>query len=219
MKQLFTLLITAISISAFAQKEVKVTEESISYSIGSKNSIVVTIPYGQEDIVEKELKNEMKDWGGKYSSSKGEAQTLQSSVKKMFESKTFDSYAKITKSEDGIKVAVAIDLGGAFLSSKEHSSQFSEMKERLQKFAVKAAKASIQENLKVEGKILAGLEKEEKGLEKEKESHLKNIEDYKKKITDSQKKIEENVALQTKKKAEVKAQATKIKDLENLKVK
>lgn len=219
MKQLFTLLITAISFGSFAQNDVKITEESISYTIGAKNSIVVTIPYGQIDVVEKELKNEMKDWGGKYSSSKGEAQTLQSSVKKMFEKKTFDSYAKVIKSEDGVKVAVAIDLGGAFLTSKEHSSQFSEMKERLQKFAVKAAKASIQENLKVEGKILAGLEKEEKGLEKEKESHLKNIEDYKKKITDSQKKIEENVALQTKKKAEVKAQATKIKDLENLKVK
>ena len=56
MKQLFILLITAISFGSFAQNDVKITEESISYTIGAKNSIVVTIPYGQIDVVEKELK-------------------------------------------------------------------------------------------------------------------------------------------------------------------
>lgn len=219
MKQLFILLIVAFSFNSFAQNEVKVTEESISYSVGSKNSIVVTIPYGDQEVVEKELKNEMKDWGGKYSSSKGEAQTLQSSVKKMFERKTFDSYAKVIKTDDGVKVAVAVDLGGAFMTSSQHSSQFAEMKERLQKFAVTAAKASIKENMKAEEKILSGFEKEEKSLEKEKESHLKDIEDYKKKIADSQKKIEDNVILQTKKKEQIKDQSKKIKDLENIKIK
>lgn len=219
MKQLFILLIAAISFNSFAQNEVKVTEESISYSVGSKNSIVVTIPYGDQEVVEKELKNEMKDWGGKYSSSKGEAQTLQSSVKKMFERKTFDSYAKVIKTDDGIKVAVAVDLGGAFMTSSQHSAQFAEMKERLQKFAVTAAKASIKENMKAEEKILSNFEKEEKSLEKEKDSHLKDIEDYKKKIADSQKKIEDNVILQTKKKEQIKDQSKKIKDLENIKIK
>lgn len=219
MKQLFILLITAISFGTFAQNEVKVTEESISYSVGSKNSIVVTIPYGDQEVVEKELKNEMKDWGGKYSSSKGEAQTLQSSVKKMFERKTFDSYAKVIKTDDGIKVAVAVDLGGAFMTSSQHSAQFAEMKERLQKFAVTAAKESIKENMKAEEKILSNFEKEEKSLEKEKDSHLKDIEDYKKKIADSQKKIEDNVVLQTKKKEQIKDQSKKIKDLENIKIK
>lgn len=219
MKQLFILLIAAISFNSFAQNEVKVTEESISYSVGSKNSIVVTIPYGDQEVVEKELKSEMKDWGGKYSSSKGEAQTLQSSVKKMFERKTFDSYAKVIKTDDGIKVAVAVDLGGAFMTSSQHSAQFAEMKERLQKFAVTAAKASIKENMKAEEKILSNFEKEEKSLEKEKDSHLKDIEDYKKKIADSQKKIEDNVILQTKKKEQIKDQSKKIKDLENIKIK
>ena len=219
MKQLFILLIAAISFNSFAQNEVKVTEESISYSVGSKNSIVVTIPYGDQEVVEKELKNEMKDWGGKYSSSKGEAQTLQSSVKKMFERKTFDSYAKVIKTDDGIKVAVAVDLGGAFMTSSQHSAQFAEMKERLQKFAVTAAKASIKENMKAEEKILSSFEKEEKSLEKDKEGHLKDIEDYKKKIADSQKKIEDNVILQTKKKEQIKDQSKKIKDLENIKIK
>ena len=58
MKQLFILLIAAISFNSFAQNEVKVTEESISYSVGSKNSIVVTIPYGDQEVVEKELKKQ-----------------------------------------------------------------------------------------------------------------------------------------------------------------
>ncbi len=219
MKQLFILLITAISFGSFAQNDVKITEESISYTIGAKNSIVVTIPHGQVDVVEKELKSEMKDWGGKYSSSKGEAQTLQSSVKKMFERKTFDSYAKVIQTGDEVKVAVAIDLGGAFMTSNQHASQFAEMKERLHKFAVTAAKASIKEEVKAEEKILSTFEKDQKSLEKDKESHLKDIEGYNKKIAESQAKIEENVILQTKKKEELKAQSEKIKALENLKFK
>lgn len=219
MKQLFTLLITAISLGAFAQNDVKITEENISYSVGAKNSIVVTIPYGKVDIVEKELKSEMKDWGGKYNSSKNEYTTLQSSVKKMFERKTFDTYATIISSGDVVKVAVAVDLGGAFMTSKEHSTQFAEMKERLHKFAITAAKASIQDNMKAEEKILSTFEKDQKSLEKDKEGHLKDIEDYKKKIADSQTKIEENVVLQTKKKEEINAQSAKIKELENLKFK
>ena len=219
MKQLFILLITAISFGSFAQNDVKITEEMISYSVGSKNSIVVTIPYGKIDIVEKELKSEMKDWGGKYSSSKTEATTLQSSVKKMFDRKTFDSYAVVFTSGEDVKVAVAIDLGGAFMTSKEHASQFSEMKDRLHKVAVTAAKASIKEEVKAEEKILSTFEKDQKSLEKDKESHLKDIEGYKKKIAESQAKIEENVILQTKKKEELKAQSEKIKALENLKFK
>ena len=219
MKQLFTLLITAISLGAFAQNDVKITEESVSYSAGSKNSIVVTIPYGNYDVVVKELKSEMKSWGGKLKSSKTEYTTLQSSMKNFFERKTFDAYGKTIKNGDVVSVAVAIDLGGAFMTSSQHATQFTEMKEILRQFAIKAGKASLKDEIKVQEKVLAGYEKEQKSLEKEKESHLKEIEGYKKKIEESQKKIEDNVVLQTKKKEEVKTQSSKIKAMENLNLK
>lgn len=219
MKQLFILAITAISFSSFAQNQIKTSEESVAYSVGSRNSIIVTVPYGKADIVAKELKSEMKGWGGKMKAGKSESTTLQSSVKSMFERKTFDTYAKVITVDKEVKVAVAVDLGGAFMNSKDHPAQYAEMKARLETFAATAAKASVKDNVKAEEKILSTLEKEEKSLEKVKESHLKEIENYKKKIEESQKKIEDNIILQTKKKEEVKAQSERIKDLENLKFK
>lgn len=219
MKQLFTLLISVISLGAFAQNEVKITEEMYGYSVGSKNSIIVTVPYGTVDGVEKQLKSEMKSWGGKYSESKGEHKTLQSAVKKLFEGKTFDSYARVFTAGNEVKVAVAIDLGGAFLNSAEHSMQFNEMKERLYQFAVTAGKETVKGDLKAEEKILSTMEKEQKKLEKEKESLTKGIEDYKKKITENEKKIAENTALQNKRKEEIATQSLKIKDIEKTKIK
>jgi hypothetical protein len=219
MKQLFILAITAVSFGSFAQNEIKTTEESIPYSVGSKNSIVVTVPYGKADVVAKQLKYEMKDWGGKLKTSKTESTTFQSSVRNMFEKKTFDSFAKIITVDNEVRVAVAVDLGGAYMTSSQHPSQYGEMKERMEKFAVTAAKASVKDEVKKEQKILSTLEKDEKSLEKTKETHLKNIENCRKKIDENQKMIEENIVLQTKKKQEVKAQNAKIYDLENLKFK
>ena len=212
MKQLFTVLFTALSISVIAQNEVKISEENQSFSVGAKNSIVVNIPHGKMDIIEKELKSEMKDWGGKYNSSKGEFTTMQASTKFMGD-KAFDAYAKIIVSGDVIKVAVAVDLGGAFMSSGNHGSLYNAMKERMKAFAVRASKESIAEDLKTEQKILSGFEKEQKDLEKDKESLLKSIEDYRKKISDAEKKIEENVNNQYKKKEEISKQTQKVGEI------
>lgn len=212
MKQLFTVLFTALGISAMAQNEIKISEDNQSFSVGSKNSIVVNIPYGKMDIIEKELKSEMKDWGGKYNSSKGEFTATQASAKFMGD-KPFDAYAKIIVSGDIIKVAVAIDLGGAFMSSGNHGTHFHAMKERMKAFALKAAKESVAEDLKTEQKILSGFEKDQKDLEKDKESLLKSIEDYKKKIADAEKKIEENVNNQSKKKEEIAKQTEKVAEV------
>lgn len=206
----------AISAGALAQGEVKVTEENYSFSVGSKNCIIVTVPYGKMDIVEKELKNELKDWGGKYNSSKGEYTAMQASVKSMG-AKPFDAYARPFASGDVVKVAVAIDLGGAFLSSNAHGAQFTAMKEKLKAFAVRAGKECVAEELKAEQKVLAGYEKEQKDLEKDKETLLKSIEDYKKKISDAEKKIEENTSNQSKKKEEITKQNEKLGEVEKKK--
>lgn len=205
-----------LSAGAMAQGEVKVAEEHYAFSVGSKNSIIVTVPYGKIDIVEKELKNELKNWGGKYNSSKGEFTVSQGSVKSMG-AKPFDAYARPFVSGDAVKVAVAIDLGGAYLSSSQHSTQFSAMKEKLKDFAIRAAKECVAEELKAEQKILTGFEKDQKDLEKEKETLLKSIEDYKKKISDAEKKIEENTTNQSKKKEEITKQTEKIAEVDKKK--
>jgi len=111
MKILSLCVAMAASVTLFAQG-VSVKEETVSFSNGSHNALVVTIPHGNKEVVEKELRSEMKDWGGKYNSSKGEMSTSQSSFKAMGD-KMFDTYARILDAGEGvIRVAVAVDLGG-----------------------------------------------------------------------------------------------------------
>jgi hypothetical protein len=216
MKQFITAVITLISVSTFANNEVKISEESEAFSVGSKNAIVVTIPHGKADIVEKELRNELKDWGGKYSSAKGEYKMMQGKLKALG-SKPFDAYAKIIVSGDVVKVAVGIDLGGAFLSSREHGAQYTAMCAKLKEFAIKASNECVDEELKAEQKILSTHNKQQKSLEKEKESLLTSIEDYKKRILEAEKKIEENIKLQETQKGLIETQGKKVAEVEEKK--
>jgi len=216
MKHLFTSLFTLVGFALFAQNNVSVSEENTSFSVGSKNSIVVNIPYGSIDVIEKALKSELKDWNGKYNSSKGEFTAIQAKLKEMGD-KPFDAYAKIITSGDVIKVAFAIDLGGAFMTSNQHSSQFNEMRAIVKKFAVETATECVEEDLKAETKKLESFEKDQKDLEKEKENLLNSIEDYRKKISEAEKKIGENMTNQSSKKSEISTQAQKVKEIEKKK--
>lgn len=216
MKHSIAILFSVLSIFVFGQNEIRINEEHVSYSVGSKNSIVVNIPYANMDILEKELKSELKDWGGKYNSSKDEYTSTQASFKAMGD-KPFDVIAKIIKSGETIKVAFAIDLGGAYMSSNQHQEQFNVMKDKIKTFAIETVKECVAEELKNEGKILSNLEKEEKELEKDKENLLKSIDDYRKKIAEAEKKIEENVSNQSKKKVEIARQSDKLKEIEKKK--
>jgi len=212
-----TLIAAMAATTFFYAQEVKTNEENISFSNGSHNAIVVTIPYGNKDIVEKELKSEMKDWGGKYSSSKGEMTTSGSSSKAMGD-KPYDGYAKIVSdNENEVKVAFAVDLGGAYLSSKEHGSQYTATLSRVKKFGAKAAHESIDAELAVEAKVLKGMEGDKSDMLKSIESSKKDIEDYKKRITEAEQKIKDNEAAVVKKGEEITTQTSKIGTVEKKK--
>lgn len=212
MKTILTFLLIATTCTTFSQ-EVKTEEKSIPFSSGSKNSIVVSIPNTTSDFIEKEIKDEMKNWGGKYSSSKGEFSILQGQIKELGE-KLFDGYAKIVSDKDGIVVvAFAFDLGGAYLTSTEHKEQFTAMNNKVKAFAVKVAKDATQQELDEQQKILKAAQKDQESLEKDKASLEQDIESYKKKIEEALKQIDQNKQNQEKKKEEIKAQTMKVEEV------
>ena len=125
---------------------------------------------------------------------------------------TFDVYATIEENDKGgAFVSIAIDLGGAFLNSRDHGAQWKAMTTRLTSFGVKAAKAVIDEEIKAEEDVLKAKQKELSDLESEQSKKEKEIEDYKKKIEENEKAIEECKQNQENKKGEIKEQETKVK--------
>jgi len=213
MKKQLAFLFTAIGFGLAAQTDVKITEEQQIFSVGSKNSIVVTIPYVKKEFVDKELKSELKSWKGKYSFSAGEHVSSQASLKVMGE-KPFDAYARTFLSGDEIKITVAIDLGGSYMTSAEHSAQYNAMVNQLNAFAQRTIAGSYKEDLKAEKKMLVALEKEQKNVQKQNEKLQKSIDDYKKKIFEAESQMSKNAAAESEKKAAVEAQKAKVTRIE-----
>ncbi len=213
MKKLTTLLFTFFTISLFAQ--VTVEEKTVNIG-GSKEGFYVSIPYGNKKQIEKELKDELKDWGGKYKD--GDFVFVDDCKLKEMGKNTFDVYASVSENpEGGAFVSLAIDLGGAYLNSKEHGAQAKVINARLHKFGVKAAKNVVDEEIKEEEKALQEREKELADLEKEQEKLEKEIEDYNKKIADNEKAIEDSKKNQEAKKSEIKDQQEKVKGVQQKK--
>ena len=203
MKRIFTLLIALIAFGGYAQ--IKISEKNVNID-GSKNGFYIEIPFADKKYTEKELKDLFKDWKGSFSDKKGVMMADDAELKDMGDN-TFDAYGTVEENgEDGVFVSVAIDLGGAYLNSGEHGSQFKVMEKILQKWAVDVAKEVIGEEIKEEEKVLKDKEKELEDLEKEQEKLEKEIEDYKKKIEDNKKAIEESKKSQEEQKEKIKTQ-------------
>lgn len=214
MKQITLLAATLFTTFVFSQ-EVKTSNDKVSFSHGSFDAIVVTIPYADKDVVEKELKSEMKGWGGKYNSSKGEYTAKEAKMKAMGD-KYFDGYAKIIENGTEIKVAFAVDLGGAYMNSSEHREQHREIEDRAKKFAQAASKESVNGMIELETKTLKKLTGEKEDLLKNIENSKKDIEDYKKKIAEAEQKIKDDEAATQKKEGEIGTQTTKLGEVQGL---
>lgn len=215
MKKLFTLsLAFAMCSAGFSQDNIKVSESNEQINGSSNNCLVVTV-YADKNEVESGWKSVMKSWkGGSFSSKGGEMQIDDAKIKDMGDN-TFDAFAKVVEQEEGVcQLVVAVDLGGAYLSSRDHADQFKVMQEIVYEFAVGTTKDAIGAVLKEEEKKLEELQKEEEDLAKEKEDLEKEIEDMKKKIEENEKRIDEIGEETEEKKEEIGAQEKVVEEIE-----
>lgn len=205
MKTISTLALMLLAISSFSQ--IKMNEKSVNIDgmESSKSGFFIEIPYGTAKQVEKALKKELKGWKGNF---KGGKTFFVDDVKnKKMGDNTFDAYAKCEENSDGGgNISIAIDLGGAYLNSSEHGSQFKIMEGIIYEFAVNIAKDVIQDEIDHENGVLKAKEKELSDMEKDVKDWEKEIEEMKKKIAENEAAIEESKKDQEGKKEEIKAQ-------------
>lgn len=189
----------------FSQKA-KVDEKNEKIGGGSHNALVVTIYETSSDDILKEWKSRMKDFDAKVSTKDGELFGDNAIIKSMGNN-TIDIYARVEKVKDGeVKFIVGFDLGGAFMSSNEHSSQYSEAKKIVQEFANKITRESIAGQLKDAEKILAKKVDEQEELVKKNKNLQDDIAAYKEKIKKAEDEIVKNNGEQETKKKEIEVQ-------------
>ncbi len=213
MKRL-TLTLSAVVVTAFCfGQKVEVTEGGQSIGGGSNNALSVVVYGAKASDVEHDIKSFMKKHKAKFSSKKGEL-FGDDAVVKEFGDNTCDIYAKvIPEGKEDVKLIVAFDLGGAFLSSSQHSKQFAAAKNMIRKIGVDGTKAAVGAVVKEEEKTLEKLNKEQEDLVKNKEKLEKDIEQWKKDIENAEKEIEENKKSQEEKAKEIGSQEKVVEEV------
>ncbi|MGZ3929931.1 MAG: hypothetical protein ACXVPQ_07300 [Bacteroidia bacterium] len=207
MKKIITLAFLATGTLAFAQ-EIKVRESNESFSTGSNNAFVVTIYESSKDDVMSAWKSELKDF--KYEKVKANGNEIigDNILVKDWGNNPSDFYTKFDEDKDKktVTMAVAVDLGGAYLKSGDNKEKAKFLEKFIKDFAVKITKDAIQDKMKEQEKALSKLEDAQKDLEKENKNSKSDIEDYKAKIKKAEGEIKTNEEAQVKKKAEIETQ-------------
>lgn len=212
MKRLILPALVLFATSLFAQ-DFSVKEEVVAIDGKSRNSLTVIIDADKADDVKKAWKKKLKETKGKVND-----KTIifgdDCKLKEMGDN-TFDVYSVVEDATDqGVRLVVAFDLGGAYLSTTDHPDKFPAAEKFVRTFAVEQAREAVNVEIKVLEKVLKGFEKDQSGLEKDKADLEKSIEDYKKKIEEAKANIEKNVANQANKKTEIEGTKGSIMDLE-----
>jgi predicted nuclease with TOPRIM domain len=206
---LAALLLPAI---AFGQT-ISVEEEMVAIDGMSRNSLTVMIPEASSDDVKKAWKKKLKDLKGKVSD-----KTIifgDDCEDKSMGDNTFDVYSVVEEATDeGVRLVVAFDLGGAYLNTKEHPDQYPAAQKIVSGFAVEQAKEAVKAEIDEVENVLKDVEKDLSGLEKDKKKLEKDIKDYEKKIEEAKAEIEKNVAAQANKTTEIEGLKSSIIDLE-----
>lgn len=207
MKFCFSLLLLCFTGISFSQS-IETKETTVKFSSGSQNAIVTTI-YGNagQEVID-EWKKALKDYKNEKVKVDGNEVFGDNILVKEWGNNPVDFYARFdeNKNDKTVKMAVAVDLGGAYLSSSLDKTKFRDLEKLVKDFAVKSTKEPIEKELKTNTKVHEKLLDQHKNLEKDKKSLLKDIENYREKIAKAEKEIVGKEAEIEKKKEEVNTQ-------------
>lgn len=202
----------ALFIQTANSQPINVSEQSVLFMGGQQNALVTTIYQNSKDDVISKWKSYLKDFKNEKVKMDKDEMMGDNIVIKDWGNNPVDIYTRFeeNKSDKSVKMMVAFDLGGAYLSSSGDAAKYSYAEKMVRDFAVKTTKEPYQEKLKDAQKTLSKLEDDQSGLERDNKKMHSDIEDYKSKISKAESDIRSNESDQSKKKSELESQRTAI---------
>jgi valyl-tRNA synthetase len=173
-------------------QKIEVNESKEKLSVGNVNCLVVNIPYGSKDDIENAWKKLMKKANAKVSG-KSEIFADNASFPDISPN-TIDFYFRLDelKKDEGYKAIVGLDLGGAFLNSKDHPAGYEAAKKMLKNFATDIAEKAIENQVKDQERVVSKLKNQQNDLDKENKKLQKEIEECESTIQKNKDKISQN---------------------------
>jgi methyl-accepting chemotaxis protein len=191
MKKLGLLITGIVIVSAlsYAQK-ISVKETIVEFDNGKHNAFETIIYKSDTKTVEKAWESLMKDYGASVKSKK-EIFADDATIKTI-SANTIDVYAIVKELKDGeVKLWVAFDLGGAFISSTQHAIQFDQAMQIVQDFAINITKESFDEFISEEERSLEKLQNKHDRMVSDKDNLKKQNEDYRERIEKNTQEMEQ----------------------------
>jgi hypothetical protein len=216
----FTILLSIPTIF-FAQTAVKgesslVNEGERVMSQGNKNSLAVNLTKTNVKFAEKMWKEYTKPFKGDYKKDKknDEYFTDNANISAIGGGNTVDLFMKFVETGENTTATLWIDLGGAFVSSKDFKDKYAEAEKLMAEYALKVAREQTQIQLKEQQDAQKDMEKQQKKLEDKHKSLLQDIEDWKKKIAKAEQDVIANQKSQDDTKAKIETQKKVVDDVQ-----
>lgn len=193
-----------------------VREGERAMSQGSKNALTLDLPKTSAKFAEKLWKDYAKQFKGdtKKDKKSDEWFTDNAMIAGVGGANTVDMYAKFSESGDVTTMGLWIDLGGAYVGSKEFKDKYAEAEKILANFALTVQREQTKEQLNEQTDGLKKLEKQEKNLEKDKQGLLDDIENWKKKIAKAEADIITNGKNQEETKQKIESQKKLVEEIQ-----
>lgn len=205
-----------LSLAAFTlnAQDIKVKSGNEKFSSGSHDCLKTTIYYASKDDVMDKWKSKLNDFKDEKVKRSGNEIFGDNILIKDWGNNTVDIYSSFEedKEKKTVELAVAVDLGGAYLASSD-KDKYNYMEKLMKEFAKKMSVKAVEDELETVSKALGKLEDQQSDLEKEKKNLQGDIEDYKKKIAKAEEDIKTNDGNQSKKKSEIEAQKKVVDDV------
>ncbi len=173
-----------------AQPEIEVQESSADFNGDSRNALSVMV-YGEvHDEVENKARKTFRGWGNV--KNREAPLFIKEAENDDISDMPFNFYLKVEEQDDSTqKVFAAVNLGGAWLNSSDHSDGYDALSARLREFAVRVTKEAMEGVVEKEQKKLEELQNKLEDISDEKADEQGNIEDKKETIEKAKKTIEE----------------------------
>lgn len=210
---IFPLLLLLIPSWALAQ----VREVYLDMSAGQQPALVLEIPGVSQDLVSDYWKQYMKDFyreKPKWQRRDDEWLSDDADISALSVDNTVDVYAKTEEQGENVEIQLWVDLGGAFLNSREHPDRYTEAEKLLLRFALEVAREKMRLDIKAQEDRLKEMNRDLERLASQKERSEREIERAKETIRQAEADIKQNLQEQADMQAKIAEQEKLVKKMQ-----
>lgn len=190
MKKYLLIMLLGFSTLMFGQE---IVEQERTMSKGLHNGFYLEIPGAERKQAQNIWKDYLKEFAKKVKDKNDEYYTEEARVPLINGNGALTIYAEIKEGRGQSTLYTWVDLGGAYLNSIDHQTQYEGLVQFLEDYFYLVRKDVVKEELEDAEDVLKDIQKELDKLKDKNEDYHKDIEDAQKKIREAEDKIAKNL--------------------------